>query len=243
MISPFPGGGAGRAAPRVDVFIFWTAVPRDGDFGKLLSRLDENEQARAARFHFNEDRNAFIAAHGLLRDALDRIAGIRPWRFRQMPGGKPVLDGESGRAPHFSLSHTRSMVAAAVGWYGPLGVDVETVTDGPRREDVAGLAFSAKEQASLSGLTGEAWNDAFFTLWTLKEAAVKATGQGLSADLPGFAFALSPPRLCTPGPDGSDPAEWQFHACRVVNCRLAAALRAAGPKAAFHVSEIAFQAL
>lgn len=234
---------------RSDVFVYWTAVPGQGDVSKIIPRLDQDERARAERFHFREDRHAFVTAHGLLRHALDQIAGDRlakegTWRFRDLPGGKPVIVGARGGAPHCSLSHTRPMVAAAVSWAGPLGVDIETMTRAVRRENVAGLAFSPEEQALLGGLGEEAWTEAFFTLWTLKEAAVKATGQGLSADLQGFSFALAPPYLRTSGPDGSHSAEWQFHASRVADCRLAVALHAGiGTNAVFHISEIAFDAL
>lgn len=222
-----------------DVFVFWTVVPKDADVSEILPRLDPAERAQAARFHFSQDRNAFAIAHGLLRIALDRIAGAHPWRFRQMPGGKPILDGDRLPDLHFNLSHARSLVAVAIGRAGPIGVDVETVVRTQSREDVAGLAFAPTERALLQPLAGDRWHETFFTLWTLKEAAVKATGQGLSADLPAFAFVLDPPRLLTPGPDGSDGADWSFHSSRVADCRLAVALRAGpGLRAAFHLSEV-----
>lgn len=232
------------AVPPADVFVFWTAVPTDLDVSDILSHLDAADRLRAARFHFAQDRAAFAVAHGLLRAGLDRVGGPHSWRFRQMPGGKPVLDGAHLPPLHFNLSHTRRLTAVAISRAGPLGVDVETIAGTRGHQDVAGLVFAPEEKALLQAAGGDRWDDVFFTLWTLKEAAVKATGQGLSADLPAFAFALDPPRLRTAGPDGSGEQDWSFHSSRVAGCRLAAALRAGpGTPAVFHLSEIPVAAL
>jgi hypothetical protein len=48
----------------------------------------------------------------------------------------------------------------------------------------------------------------FYRLWTLKEAYLKGTGQGLAAPLDGFAFRLDPLAISV---GGQDPmADWQF---------------------------------
>lgn len=230
-----------REATATDVLVLWTRVPAEPDIANCLARLDGVERARAARFHFQADRDAYVVAHGLLRHALDRLAGPRDWRFAEQSGGKPVVAGIAETDPHFSLSHTRQAVAVAVGWHGPIGVDVEALTKGADRENVAAIAFAPEERARLDSLRGEGWLDAFFALWTLKEAAIKATGQGLSADLPAFAFGLEPPRLLTAGPDGSPAAIWRFLSERVAGCRLAAATRAGqADEPVFTVEEVLF---
>jgi 4'-phosphopantetheinyl transferase len=227
-----------------DVFVFWTVVPTDPAISEILPRLDPTERMTAGRFHFAEDRHAYAVAHCLLYHALDRVGGDHPWRFRRMPGGKPILDGDDLPALQFSLAHSRTLGAVAIGRAGPLGVDVETVAPTRSREDVVGLAFAPAEQALLRPLAGTRWLETFYTLWTLKEAAIKATGQGLSADLPAFAFALDPPRLRTPGPDGSQPHEWYFHSAPIADCRLAAALQAPpGLPIVFHLSEVSIAEL
>jgi 4'-phosphopantetheinyl transferase len=238
------GGRLQQRGSTADVFIFWTDVPESLDVSGILPSLDGAERIRADRFRFARDRNIFTVAHGLLRYSLDLIGGIHPWRFSQLSGGKPVIDGAQLPKLHFSLSHCRSMAAVAVSFDGPLGVDVEVMERTGDRDDIAPIVFAPAERALLQSLDGALRQETFFTLWTLKEAAIKATGQGLSADLPGFAFAIDPPRLQTAGPDGSNADEWCFFSTRIADCRLAAAFRdGSGKRAAFHLSEIAAASL
>jgi 4'-phosphopantetheinyl transferase len=222
-----------------DVFVYWTTVPSDLDVSLLLPRLDPAERQRAGRFHFARDRNAFAVAHALLRYGLDVIGGRHPWRFGLTSSGKPFIDDAVLPGLHFNLSHSHAMTAVAISRDGPLGVDVEVVTPPRDREDIAPLVFDPVERALLQSGAPEQRQETFFTLWTLKEATIKATGQGLSADLPGFAFVLDPPRLRTPGPDGSPAEGWRFFSSPIADCRLAAALRVEpGTRVVFHLSEV-----
>ena len=75
---------------------------------------------------------------------------------------------------HFSLSHSGGLSLCALGEV-PLGADVELVR--PRREGLPAYALSEEELAWFRK-RGSRWAD-FYTLWTLKEARVKCTGEGL----------------------------------------------------------------
>ncbi len=75
---------------------------------------------------------------------------------------------------HFNLSHSGHLALWGVGPV-PLGVDVEVVR--PRREGLASYILSDEEWAWFAG-QGGGWG-LLYTLWTLKEARIKCTGQGL----------------------------------------------------------------
>ena len=92
-----------------------------------------------------------------------------------------------------------------------IGVDIEDVERRGRLLEIADAYFAPDELiVLLSAPPGRAARVLFFRLWTLKEAYIKAHGDGLSLPLDRFAFALSPPAIAfAPGfPD--DPAVWQF---------------------------------
>lgn len=172
--------------------------------------LDEGERHRAGQFHFDNGRQAFIAAHALVRCLLSHMDGRAPglWRFAAEQGGKPyAIDS----ALAFSLSHSRGMVAVAATAAGRIGVDLEPLA---RRFDIriANRYFAPEETAALQAIPDDLERAEYFIrLWTLKESFVKATGKGLSQPLDAFAFvSLDPVRLAIHDHDIGDPASWMF---------------------------------
>lgn len=126
--------------------------------------------------------------------------------------GRPVVVAPAGPARdlHVSLSRAGRLVAVAVTFAGPVGVDIES-TDAVARSSFDDVAFGAGERAGLLGLEGSEADWARASLWTSKEAALKATGTGLTADP--RAISVSLPRRGTPGHpviDGWRGADFPF---------------------------------
>ncbi len=161
---------------------------------RLAALLSEEERARTARFAFEEDRQAYVAAHALLRTELSRRAGGAPqdWRFATAPLGKPFLV-DPPMDLRFNMTHTRGMVAVALAEAIEIGVDVEPANRRAESMKLAERYFAPQEAALLRALEGDARRDAFFAIWTLKEAVVKATGEGLRRRLDSFVVSLDPP--------------------------------------------------
>jgi 4'-phosphopantetheinyl transferase len=190
-------------------------LPEQTLIARYLPLLDEEEAARFRRFHFNADRMHYLAAHALLRLTLSRYAPRAPqaWRFTKGPFGKPDID-PSLNTPllRFNLSHTKDLVACVVASGQACGIDVEHVRPMNDMRGVADTVFADAELAALDATPGETQLERFFSFWTLKEAYIKATGQGMSAPLKAIAFTL----------DGNDiavdieaaiadaPAQWTF---------------------------------
>jgi 4'-phosphopantetheinyl transferase len=197
------------------VTLRWLALDTiDAARWPLLARmLDETERARAERFHFERDRQAFVAAHALTRSTLSRRFDRAPeaWRFVADAHGKPHIDD---RVLGFSLSHTRGLVAVAVTQGGDVGVDVERIDPNRLGPDVTDRFFAPVECAHLRSLAPEAWPDAAYAFWTLKEAYIKAIGLGLACPLDAFHFVLDPFAAQFSPQLADDPAQWRFERWR-----------------------------
>ncbi|MEO0409358.1 MAG: 4'-phosphopantetheinyl transferase superfamily protein [Cyanobacteria bacterium P01_A01_bin.135] len=224
-----------------DAVHIWIATTEDCQQPELLKRylavLDEQERSRYERFRFERHRQGYLIAHGLLRFCLSHYGEQQPWEWRFVTNdyGRPEIFAEGGVPPlRFNLSHTDGLAACAVTRAADVGVDVECVARSGDLAAVGELSFTAQELAQLDQLTGEAWRDRFFDLWTLKEAYAKARGMGLSLPLQQFAFgfdgALIQFESLAQEESAGSGADWRFGLMSPGSGhRLAVAVRGSGP--------------
>jgi len=146
---------------------------------RFLSLLDGEELARADRFRFAQDRERFIAGHGLLRELLGQQLHRHPKDLVLLRGefGKPFLEGDP---LHFNLSDTKDAVLVAFSRQ-PIGADIETINRHTDHAAVANHYFTPAEVRSIA--TAVDAKRRFLELWTRKEAVLKACGVGLMDDL------------------------------------------------------------
>jgi 4'-phosphopantetheinyl transferase len=181
------------------------------DSVKLIeSTLSADEEKRAARFHFQVDKNRFIVAHGVLRKILGRYLHYDPAEltFSLNQYGKPALINST---LEFNLSHSGDFALIAVTLGRKVGVDVERIRQGISSHVIAQQYFSKAEVAELQSLPFEQREAAFFTCWTRKEAYIKAQGLGLSLPLESFDVSLTPGQpaiLRATRPDPQESARW-----------------------------------
>jgi 4'-phosphopantetheinyl transferase len=188
------------------VVLGWAALGRDGTAGTdLFAVLDGEERLRADRLRRPADRSGFIAAHGLTRLLLGQLTGTAPaaLRFDRIAGAKPRIAGYAGL--DFSLTHTRGLVACAAARGLRVGLDAEALDTAIPAMAIARSYFSPDEAQRVA--TDGA--DAFFRLWTLKEAFLKATGAGLRRPLNTVAMRLDPPGLNHPAAGCWHFAQWR----------------------------------
>jgi 4'-phosphopantetheinyl transferase len=175
----------------------WTARLADEHhaIADLLRILSREERTQAAQFSFERDRMRFIQAHGVVRRILSIYcdADLATLTFARNHHGKPYLIARAnGPNLQFSVSHSNDCCMLAVRFDHPIGIDVEKVRDWPRAIDIVQSYFTPAESKALSALQGTAQRDAFFALWTHKEATVKALGISLAAHLGRIEFDLDP---------------------------------------------------
>ena len=151
--------------------------------------LNDEERARAARFHFERDRHRFIAGRAALRRVLATYLDRAPADlvFTVGPHGKPALEN---LGLEFNLSHSGGCGLLAVTRGRRIGVDVEHVRADFAGEDIARRFFAPAEVEALAGSAPDQYATGFFRCWTRKEAYVKARGDGLSLALDRFEVPL-----------------------------------------------------
>jgi 4'-phosphopantetheinyl transferase len=162
---------------------------------KYVQTLSNDELERVARFQFQKHRCRFIAARGILRMLLGRYLGIaaRQVRFRYNLYGKPALTpGINQRGLTFNLAHSHEMLLLAVSRCRSLGIDVEYLRYDLPFVQLAEQFFSPQEIADLNATPAQQRKQAFYTVWTLKEAYIKMRGQGLSIPLDQFSISTPP---------------------------------------------------
>jgi 4'-phosphopantetheinyl transferase len=183
---------------------------------QLARRLSPDEEARAAAFCFDRDRQQFIVCRGLLRAIISRYLGVAGEliRFDYGAFGKPALANGSGEGSlRFNLSHSRGLALYAITRNREIGVDLEYIRPIANAEQIAARCFSAREQQTLRSLQPDQQPAAFFQYWTRTEAYVKATGAGLSLLLDSFDVSLAAlpggaPRIVSA--DTAAPSGWLF---------------------------------
>jgi 4'-phosphopantetheinyl transferase len=163
---------------------------------EFLRTLDDDERARASRFHFEKHRRNFVVGRGVLRLLLARYLGTRAQdvRFEYGAHGKPVLAGEHrAESLRFNASHSGEMALYAFVRDREVGVDVEVIKGDFATEEIAERFFSAPEIKLLSALPVTEKPVGFFRCWTRKEAYIKAIGSGLSHPLDQFDVTVEIP--------------------------------------------------
>lgn len=171
--------------------------------------LQPDEERRFDAMASSKRRRQFLLGRFLALRALEHEYGgqARSWRVHTDGAGRPFVVAHGCAVPAISISHSGEWAVCALCGADALGVDIEAL----KRRDLDALArgvLAPTEQAALGALSEAAQLQAFYRLWTLKEAYLKALGRGLDVPLGELAFALEePPRLV------AAPAEaraWQF---------------------------------
>lgn len=180
----------------------------------LAACLSTEEWQRNSRFRYVDQQHRDQICRGLIRTVLAAHLSIEPQQlqFFSNPQGKPQLLNPN-TALQFNLSHSGEWIALAVAdQCSKVGVDIEYCQ---RRNDVLSIAdryFSAMELTDLFAQAPSSQRKCFFDYWTLKEAYIKAQGQGLAIPLDKFSFHPHSQPIgfdCHPSLN-DNPLRWQF---------------------------------
>ncbi|EJT97688.1 hypothetical protein DACRYDRAFT_84718 [Dacryopinax primogenitus] len=193
--------------------------PQDSLFDPALRLLDENVRASVTRFYRKEGRWRSLLGRLLTVLVLRDQGAEGELQFEKTSRGKPYLAHPVLHPPIlFNISHDNSLIA--FGYSRPLG-------DGPHRIGVDCMKLAIRsdetprmfvqviseqltpgELASLQQpMSDEHLIERAFIIWTIKEAFIKAIGEGMAFDLQQIDCRLDQGAIWV---SGMPATEWQF---------------------------------
>lgn len=153
-----------------------------GQISEFRNILSPDELMKSVNFVMEKDSDRFILSRAVLRILLGRYTGKSAVdiEFGSAFNLKPELKTNTGSV-HFNVTHSGELILIAVS-SKPVGIDTEMLDDDFACNQVAVISFSDEEQKYISSSHNP--SEAFFLLWTRKEALLKGTGKGIDDSLP-----------------------------------------------------------
>ena len=169
-----------------NVLVFLISPKRDdARFSRLERFLDQDDKLRLRTFTAPDLGHRFVTGRAALRCILttieDRDVPEAAWRFGSLANGKPHIRAPKTSIASFNLSYGDSFIAIAVSNSVDVGIDIEVEHAIPD-DEIPWHLFSGDEQQLLRATPELVFSNAFFRLWTLKEAIAKQTGQGFATE-------------------------------------------------------------
>lgn len=169
---------------QIHIFLFRL---EDFDEKELYGVLSEDEKERADRLKVELKKKQFILARSLLRKLLSNSTDIRldEIEFYYGEHDKPFIKN-TYKNIEFNLSHSDQCIVIAITLENKVGVDVEKINTEIDHDSLSKRFFSKEEYSYLIKLNNNNKLDAFYRIWTRKEAFIKATGEGIAFGLDNF---------------------------------------------------------
>ncbi|MBW9154570.1 4'-phosphopantetheinyl transferase superfamily protein [Clostridium estertheticum] len=151
-------------------------------FQYFLDFINEEEKDKILKYRRYEDSLRSLYGKLILKNVLnlDKI------QLKYNKWGKPELLNNS--KIHFNISHSGEWVVVGIATE-PIGVDIQKI--GEIDLSIMKNCFSKMENEYILSLCKNSRKDAFFKLWTLKEAFIKSKGMGLYMPLDSFSIDIS----------------------------------------------------
>jgi len=178
FLAPLKAGGALAIYAEADVIL--NGLPPE------RLRLPDEEEARIARYRQAEDRKTRTAAHGLVRHCLGLLLGAAPQdlHFIRDEKGRPFIQDPPLLASEsrldFNLTHSGGCIGVGLTVNGRIGVDVQEMSQSFEWRSIGRAFLSAAEFSMVENLPSALQNRVALEYWALKEAVLKATGEGIA---------------------------------------------------------------
>jgi 4'-phosphopantetheinyl transferase len=161
----------------------WQATTLAEFSPSLFNLLSDEERLKALNYKLVRDQSRYVSSHGILRQILAAYSGQAPSELRYVytKYGKPILNNQkTEKQLYFNMTHAEDAVCYIVSIKNEAGIDLEKVNGDFDWYSIAQAYFSHQERCFLESIASDEQANAFFYIWTRKEALLKALGVGLS---------------------------------------------------------------
>lgn len=151
----------------------------------IISFLSVPERREIKKLYNKKILKTFLISRFLLRKVLSQHLKIKPQKINIYFNkyNRPIIFGKLD----FNISHSGNWIAIAVNKEGRIGIDIEKKSK-INFSDIAQKCFSEKEIKYI--MKQKRKSDAFYKIWTLKEAYLKSIGLGFFFDPRKFSLSL-----------------------------------------------------
>ena len=203
------------AAGQVDIWLTRVCDICHSREPDALDVLSTEERIKSRRYSSEVARIQYLISRLLVRTVLSKYARVpeHVWQFEANAYGRPYIVGpQVVHDLRFNLSNTVGLVACAVTIGCDVGIDVQHTEWQIDIDMLLPTVFAAPELADVCSFPQSDRRDRFFSYWTLKEAYVKARGEGMSIPLDTFWFDFNggAPLLRVADHCHDNPERWQF---------------------------------
>ncbi|CAD5222328.1 unnamed protein product [Bursaphelenchus xylophilus] len=173
----------------------------ESDYRKAIQCVDEGDYEKITAFRHKEDTLACLAGRLFLRRAVVEMAKT-PWHeidIQRTERGKPFIVKPENFNIGLNASHQGDYTVFATSCTDKVGVDVMRLDMARGNKTADQYINSMAKSASADELknmrtqaTDQMKMTMFYRYWCLKEALLKATGQGIVEDLSRYDFRIDP---------------------------------------------------
>lgn len=184
--------------PNVDTIEIWDVDLTSGrhlDSSKFGLVLSDEELLRIQQYKFEQDRHRYCVTRLAMRSLLAHYMMQSPQSIQLSygPYGKPQVSVDNLQHDlQFNVSHTKKRALFAFARHYKVGIDIEYIQPDFPALDIASSNYTRPELTMLRRAPRQQQQSLFFSLWTRKEAVVKATGHGVSMDFRSFSVLPIP---------------------------------------------------
>lgn len=146
-------------------------------YKNFLLKLPEKEQQKVLKYHQIEDRQRTLLGKMLLYDYLEKYTSSNLLDIKHTKYHKPYIDNSN---INFNISHSGKYAVCAFSAFNPIGVDIEEISPTINIDDFKDF-FLKSDFAMINNSSNPLKK--FYTIWTKKEAILKAEGKGLFDDI------------------------------------------------------------